>query len=65
MDRMLQSASFGVQMFDSFGNQPAMPSEIRPPGNREVEEIREGTNGTTKRQVAIPSFSFRQYHQRS
>ena len=45
-------------MFDSIGNQPVMPSEIRPPGNREVEEIREGANGTTKRQVAIPSLSF-------
>ena len=51
MDRMLHSATFGAQMFDSGGNQPVAPAEIRPPVNRDVEEVREPTNGATKRQV--------------
>jgi hypothetical protein len=48
---MLQSATYGAQMFDSGGNQPAVPPEIRQPVKRDVEEIKEPTNGSTKRQV--------------
>ena len=58
VDRMLQSATLGAQMFESLKLQQSTPPDPRPPVDRDVEESREGTNGSAKRHVFVFPFVF-------